>query len=229
MRVLPFLLLVCALPVRPARAQVAAKQAPSTPIRYSRDVPPSVLKLMPRGAKSLFWGKFSPKKGSALIAIHLFNRTPKESGYNVIHAFQVDLFRLQKRRWQKISRVPFQYPAAFGGANKAVDAQFFWVDKQEKIPLLKFRVFDPNGFRGPIGDEVSVAFPSGFSKSATTQSWAWGNWSDSDSLGQTLDWSQRDENGFLKVTVELGTTNPDPTQRMQRSIWRWNGQKWVVK
>ncbi|PQV64319.1 hypothetical protein B1R32_106165 [Abditibacterium utsteinense] len=54
----------------PARAQTAA---PSQKIEYRRDMPKSVACLMPRGAKSLFWGRFTPKAGSAPMALHLFD------------------------------------------------------------------------------------------------------------------------------------------------------------
>jgi len=220
MRVLPFLFLVCTLSLRPAWAQFATKEAPSTPIRYSRDVPQSVLKLMPRGAKSLFWGKFSPKKESGVMAIHLFNLKSDEPRYNFTRALQLDLFRWQKRHWQKANSVPVQYPTDFSGTDKAVNAQFFWIDPQRKIPLLKLRVFDPNGFEGPIGDEVSVALPSGFVKSATVQSWQWGAMHSSGSLGQTSDWSQRDEKGFLEVIFEEGFNG---TSERQKSVWHWRG------
>ncbi len=211
-----------ALMLRPALAQSNAKPAPSTPIRYSRDLPHSVLKLMPRGAKSLFWGTFVPKKGSALMAIHLFNQTSEEPRYNFTRMLELDLFQRHGRSWRAIRRVPVQYPAAFGGTDKAVDTQFFWVDPQRKIPLFKFRVFDPSGFRGAIGDEVAVFFPNGFARSATIQSWEWGSWSSSLSIGQELDWSQRDENGFLQVVSEEGFSG---TPQRQKRVWRWNGEK----
>ena len=210
---------------RPALARLNSTPASATPIRYSRDIPKSVSRLMPRGAKSLFWGTFSPKKGSAQMAIHLFNQTSEEPRTNFTRMLELDLFQRHGKIWRAIKRVPVQYSAAFGGTDKAVDTQFFWVDPQRKIPLLKFRVFDPSGFRGAVGDEIAVFFPNGFTGSATTQAWAWGYWSSSDSLGQTSNWSQRDENGFLKITFELGTTNPDPAQQKHITIWRWQDRK----
>jgi len=222
MRVLPLLFLVCALSLRPARAQFTAKEAPSTPIRYSRDVPQSVLKRMPRGAKSLFWGHFSPKKGSGMMAIHLFNLTPKEPEHYVTRALQLDLFRWQKRKWHRVNEVSIEYATGFGGTDKAVNAQFFWVDPQQQIPLFKLRVFAPDGFEGPVGDEVSVAFPSGFVKSATVQSWQWGAMHSSFSLGQTSDWSQRDEKGFLEVIFEEGFNG---TSEREKGVWHWRGGK----
>jgi len=223
MRVLPFLFLVCALPLRPARAQVAAKEAPSTPIRYSRDVPQSVLKLMPRGAKSLFWGKFSPKKGSGLMAVHLFNRNPKESSEVIIHSLQADLFFRRKRQWQKVNRVPVDYMSDFGGTVETVNARFFWIDRQKTIPMLKLLIFTAKGFNGDIGDEIAVAFPHGFRQKAAVQSWVSGTWISSTSMGETLDWSQRDSNGFLRVVVtEL---NNDEFNRYKRTLWHWrNGE-----
>jgi len=226
MRVLPFLFLVCAFSLRSARAQVAAKEAPSTPIRYSRDVPQSVLKLMPRGAKSLFWGKFAPKKGGGLMAIHLFNQTPKEPRYNVTRSLGLNLFEWQKHKWRKVKSISVQYLTAFSGTDKAVNAQFFWIDSQEKIPLLKLRVFDPDGFSGAIGDEVAVAFPSGFQQTATIQSWAWGQWSSSTGGRQLLDWNQRDENGFLKIVIDTFTR--DEFNPKHRNVWGWCQSKFTL-
>lgn len=152
------------------------------------------------------------------MAIHLFNRTQKEPEHNVTRRLELDLFQRRGRSWKVVQRVPIQYPEDFGGTDKAVDSQFFWVDSQRKIPLLKFRVFDPNGFRGAVGDEVAVAFPNGFSRKASVQSWQWGSWSSSLSIGQELDWSGRDENGFLQIISEMGFSG---TSERPKIVWRW--------
>ncbi len=216
MRILPLLFVLGALSLRPALAQSKAK---ATPILYSRDLPKSVLLLMPRGAKSLFWGTFMPKKGSARMAIYLFNRTSNESDESSVHSLQANLFLWQKRQWHKIKSVPVEYLSGFGGTVKTVNVQFLWLDLQRKKPLFKMRIFDPNGFNGSIGDEVAVVFPHGFPAPAKTQAWTWGSWMSSTSFGQFLDWSHRDNNGFLEIRVKELVNDQFTPNRV--TIWRW--------
>lgn len=220
MRILPLLFVLGALSLRPALAQSKAK---ATPILYSRDLPKSVLKLMPRGAKSLFWGTFSPRKGSALMAIHLFNRKQQEKENAYIRLLAFDLFQRKGRAWQKINRLPVEYLPTANGSTLTVNAQFLWIDRQRTLPLIKLRVFISQAGDGPLGDEVAVAFPHSFTSPASAQSWTWGSWSSSSSFGQVLDWSRRDKKGFLQVTVKVLLR--DEFAPKQEAVWHWrNGE-----
>jgi len=226
MRALPLLCLICAPTLRPARAQVAAKPATSTPIRYSRDVPQSVLRLMPRGAKSLFWGKFSPKRGSGLMAIHLFQLKPRKNEGEQTHYFGLGLFSMAKGNALKsIQQTSFLCTSSWGLQGNIVSAELMWLDRIKHVPIVKFSVLSHGGY-GLYGDELTATFAKGWHQTPVVQTWATGAWFSSDTIGEVNYWKRRDQKGLLEVIAIESIPEPDNPQRV--TWWRWLGQNFVA-
>lgn len=224
MRVLPLLFVFAALSLRPALAQPSTKEAVATPIRYSRDVPHPALRLMPRGAKSLFWGTFSPKKGSGLMAIHLFALRPRrefsdDSERELIYHFALDVFVPKSKMWRRINRVPVTYSASLWGSVH-IKMRLFWLNQKEKVvPALVFDAFTNKvDYPGPptLGDGVFVTFPQGWMKPAQVDSFAFGPFSDGNH-GYEVETAA---DGQLQV--ETSWNEPSGTTKM---IYRWNGHE----
>lgn len=205
----------------------AQTQAPPTQvgqrIAYKSSVPTSVARLMPRDAKRLFWGTFTPSGGGETWGIHLFNLKKKEPSYNVNRVLGLYIFQMQLKGWKKANAVTIRYLAEFGSTDEVVDSRLLWLDSQEKIPLLKLKIFMKDGTSGRLGDEIAVVFPTGWRGEAVSQTWAWGSWFSSNSIGQENDWSRRDEQGNLQVVSTVTTTNV--WQPKEESFYLWRGNQ----
>ena len=222
-----------ALSFRPALAQVAAKPANATPIRYSRAIPNSVLKLMPRGAKSLFWGTFSPKKGSAL-AIHVFSSGPS----GIFERLTTDVFVRDKKRLEHMNRVPMKFAGSLV-PNKyqtnspkpfLMNANFFWIAPNQRVPLFVLRYFkkDTESSGSKFGDAVFVSFKEDWKSKATVQSFFFGP----SNLDLTFYHFKRTPMGMLQIFRDDGSMNigrdAQGNDIRALSVFRWNGRKFVV-
>ncbi len=223
-RLLLFFLL--ALSLRPALAQVATKPANATPIRYSRNIPKSVLKLMPRGAKSLFWGTFSPKKGSAAMAIHLFVLRPKTDfaalRYGGTLHFALDIFVQDSATWNHLNHVPITF-TSINGMPDRVSAKLFWLDKEQTQPLLNLESFTKNGYwQGePIGDALFLSFTQRWDVASAPQKLYFGG----SNSGLTTYQVQRTGDGTLQIRRDIGSRSSESSEI---TFFRSNGKKFIV-
>ena len=217
-----FLLYIAALWIPSVHAQTSQPQPPKEQgISYRRPTPKIVSRQMPRSAKSLFWGTWENKGDKQLLGIHLYNTRRQEPAYNFTRTLQLDIFRKDRTSWRRLNRVLVRYQTGFDESDRLVQSQLLWLDARGTIPLLRLRVFTNKEAEGPIGDEISVAFPKGWRSKAASHSWVWGSWFSSNSIGQENDWSQRDDKGFLQVVGIVTKTNV--WQPKERSYWQWRG------
>lgn len=223
------MLVFAALSLRPALAQPSAKEAVATPIRYSRDVPHSVLRLMPRRAKSLFWGTFMPKKGSGLMAIHLFHPDEPDIRENNWRLnFVLDVFETSPHL-RRINRVPVSYSPSIEGIGPVFDVQLFWLRSAERTqPVVRLRCFDPHGFAGSIGDDVVIVFPQGWKGKTVVQNWFWGSSGGPDP--HTSSWQYNmmvvDAKSQLQINAQRFGGGSAPGTG---GLFHWNGDKFVAK
>ena len=209
-----------ALSLRLALAQPNAKPAPATPIRYSRDIPKSVLKMMPRGAKSLFWGTFSPKTGSVRMAVHLSALRPRkdfvDTEIEATYHFALDVFTQSYAKWSRINHVPVTYSASMWGP-VTIATRLFELNEQKDQPVLVFDVFTKKSLFGTVlGDGVFVTFSQGWTKPAQVQNFQFGSFSDGNYSYEI----EADADG--QIQVETGFNEPSGTTKM---IYRWNGRE----
>ncbi|BCM90512.1 hypothetical protein IAD21_02366 [Abditibacteriota bacterium] len=211
---IPLLLALSSLSVR---AQTSTEnKAAAQQISYARGVPYSVVRLMPRGAKSLFSGLFTPKEGDVSLAIHLYNNRKREPRHEFTRVLGLDMFQAKGKGWKKINRISIRYLTDEGDKDKVVNAQLLWLDRQQLTPVLKLILFDPDG---PEGDETSLVFLTGWTGKALSQTWSWGRRSSSPIDN---DWSQRDEKGMLKVTSFL-TNMYSMAFPLETRYYEWHG------
>ena len=222
-------LLALAFPVR------AQTQAVGQKIEYRRDLPKSVARLMPRGAKSLFWGRFTPKTGSAPMAIHLFARDSKTEIKGVgsrrqISHFSLDIFEFRNRRWKVLNSGAMRYQGRIGNSTRFA-ARFSWIDlKNQKTPLLQFNVFVPDGGYGPIGIKLFLSFPQGWKNAGTVQALEFGEWFSSSSIGQTVV-LQSNKAGLAQIWVRRLMARDTIDAPYPEYIFSWDaaqGRFWPV-
>lgn len=191
----------------PAPQTAPVKEEKGQHIAYEKKVPQLVARLMPRGAKSLFWGTFAPTEGSAPMAIHLFDLQPTE-GVVSQRLLGLDVFNLSPRL-HKINRVAINFKPMFGesGPLPLFDVQLYWLQKAKTDqPVLKVRCFTKDGFEGAVGDEVVTTFLKGWRGKSSSESWAWGSWSGSDTIGED-NILYYDNKGHLQVKAEVYGAN----------------------
>ncbi len=227
MRVLPFVLIFAALSGRPALAQPNSTPAITSPIRYSRDLPKSVSRLMPRGAKSLFWGAFRPMETGELMGIHLLALRPKKdlaknTEAEATYHFALDVFASQRQGWRRLNRIPVIYEASMWGP-VTVDTCLYWLNQREKTaPVLVFGVMTPKGtptFMGsPVGDGVFVTFPQGWAKTAHVDTFRFG----AASYGSESYHVEIGQEGQLQIKTSLN----EPSEATEM-LYRWNERKFA--
>ena len=203
------------------------------PIPYKKAVPKSVAGLMPRGAKSLFWGTFSNGKNAAPKAIHLFAVNSKAQFVNDVkkrkfngYHLTLDLFENRNHKWARINRVPLGYRSSLWGP-LLVSADFIWIDKQRQMPLLSLRCFTKDGYwpNIPVGDAIFLSFAGDWKSQPTLQSKIYG-----DSNSGSSDYSfRRTGNQTLEVEENDGSMNvgkdANGNEIMALIYFRWNYAK----
>ena len=213
----------------------AQNPAPATKINYRKDVPKSVLRLMPKSAQSLFWGTFQDGKNAAPKAIHLFaiapkiqfsQKEPKKMGYHLT----LDIFEQKPAQWKRFNRVPVGYRASIWGPI-LVRANFYWVDPNRQIPLLNVECFTKDGYYSdtPVGDALFLSFAKGWKRKAILQSFYFGASPPTD----TSDYSfGRTVRGNLEIVRDDGSMNAgnDANGNDLRAIlvFRWKQRRFVA-
>lgn len=197
-------------------------------ISYIRTMPREVKQLLPRGARSCFYGHFQLASTKTQFAIHLFNPSPRQGSSESnfpLHRLRLHLFEQKPNgKMRLMNNVAVHYRAMVSNPKKFA-AQLLWLDPNRRtMPILKFDCFDPHGFSGLIGDYVLAVFPKGLTHKPTIQSLAYGSWNASDYGGQLTDFNEVDNKGYLQLRVTLGSFNSPDTQYLMR----WNGKKFVV-
>ncbi|RYX80939.1 hypothetical protein EON83_26380 [bacterium] len=156
--------------LNPAKAQVRTGDADSTLIPYSRTTPKTILRLMPRGARSLFWGKFTPVKNTQL-GVHIFSPKRKlkstfEGRKTYLHFYEINLFQLSRGVFKKISHVALTWTLYDNGFDYeykyASKLHWMWLNKEKKeVPIITFDYFTSDTEAGfPNGDGTFLVFDS---------------------------------------------------------------------
>lgn len=162
---------------------------------------------MPRGARSLFWGKFTPAKNTQL-AIHVFSPKRKlkatfEGRKTFLHFYEFNIFQLSRGTFKKISHVSLTltlYDNGFDYEYKyASKLHWLWLNKDKRdVPLIAFDYFTNDTEAGfPNGDGTFIVFDSAWknAKIAGSSGFGWTGGAGS-AWGYKL---ARDEKGQLSV------------------------------
>lgn len=213
----------------PASAQ---NPAPATKIVYRSEVPKVVLRLMPKGAQSLFWGTFQDRRGAASKAIHLFaispktqfsSKKPRVRGYHLT----LDIFEKKAVHCERLQRVSVGYRASIWGP-LLVRARFYWIDPLRKHPLLNLECFTKGGYYSgsPVGDALFLSFGKGWKQKPLMQNFYYG----ASPPTNTTDYDfERTPNANLQIVRDDGSENIGNDQNGHdiRSvlIFQWNSRK----
>ena len=217
------LLLMC--PVVRAQNQ---QSSIGSKIQYQRDLPRAVSKIMPKGAKSSFFGKFRFQEKGKQYALNLFKINSKQKAIygdsTDIQHFTLDIFRIEsKNQYRSINRIPFDY-GSFTRDHSKFGCQWFWMDANKaKIPVLQFKIWDSKGDDFPsMGDDVFSSFYEGLTHRPTIQSFTSGRWIASDAGGED-NFVNRNVSGIAEITARIYDTNAfkEPTD----SKFKWSGKR----
>ena len=173
-------------------------------ISYASQVPRAILKQMPNGQKTRFFGSFKLKKGEPTSFVHLYNAADAPNGWAPQQKFTVALFETTgKNRYHLIQRFPLNYDG-WGWAPNTFGAQLLWLDAtHKKGAIIKIDAFDPGATYGSSGDNILLMFPDGLNEKPTIQTYTFGAWHASDTSGQENWFDELDENGLFQVKSQI--------------------------
>lgn len=238
--------LLAALSLR-AHAQTTAPLNAATPtatqvpqrISYRCDVPASVLKMMPRGAQSSFYGTFRFSPRGREHALHLFDLRP-ERGVNAYnsrgrHAFVLDVFERHGQNWRRVNRLSLNYRSSDSRLNR-FSAELLWLDPlKRQQPVLHLRCYTTEGLYGDAGNDVLLVFAKGLAQSAVGQSFWFGGSNASYFLGQHSNFQHIGADGLMRVLVDVEVAIPSavdeslPDPHVQKRALRWSGTEFFLE
>ena len=213
----------------------SARQCTPVLIPYVRGLPKSIRGRMPRGAKSLFWGTFSPKVGFPLMAVHLFARYPQtepvikdgDEQFPVLHC-ALDIFEQHRGRLVLVNHrlIAFR-PTVWSWQSIWVRAKFFGIDSAKRQPLLVFDFFTQEATPN-AGEAVFISFPKGWRGGTGLQSFYFGP-SGQDQIYYRM---ERASDGWLQITRDDGSMNIGPDAQGKDIhailIFKWKQRRFVA-
>jgi hypothetical protein len=199
--------------VVPVSAQPQAQaqaQAGAAKITYLRDVPKNVARSIPRKAKRLFWGTFTPQKGAPVMGFQLFQSNS---------SLTLEFWQKKAKSFVRVNRIPGIYdePAL---ASSKFNVEFYWLDSTQKTtPVLvvtQITYGDDNLLPGEYRQIKVVALPAGWKSKPSIQTFYDGS-------------SNAGENGFSvgyddKGQLALGTYEGDFSGSVTET-YAWDGKK----
>jgi len=202
--------------------ELRGKQAKGQQVSYERNVPHSVRRAMPQGAKSLFWGRFTPEGSPFPIDAHyaMWRIDGRDQGvFEVYDGRSITRPKLLNRQF--LSRSVF---ASHYYSSPLYDLKFYWLDAKQRIqPMFVLRAYEQEDY-GPVGNDVFIVFPKGWQSYVTTDVFRVFSGHYSGICGQD-DIVLRDPNGVAKVRVEvfLDTESPqDILDKEYRATFSWS-------
>lgn len=221
-----FLCLLCALTFA---GQSHAQQSKVKPqktqqlrrISYTPCVPLAILKQMPKGQKTRFFGSFKLSQNGPNRFLHLYNAANSYDRVTPQRKFTVALFEMVgKNHYHLIQRFPLKYNG-WAWAYNTFGAQLLWLNPaQKKGAIIKIDAFDPHATYGSSGDNILLMFPNGLNQKPKIQVYMFGGWHASDTSGQDNWFNELDKNGLFQVKsqIYLATSEvPKPAP----SIYHW--------
>ncbi|RYG64109.1 hypothetical protein EON80_19870 [bacterium] len=211
----------------PCHAQIVAGEIGAKLVPYSRAIPKSASRLMPRGAKSLFWGQFTPKKGSAVMAVHIYAPRKKfksEDEYHKLftHYLRVDIFRKGRAGFVRVHHLALadqewddSYPSKY-----TAKVHFLWLNSHtQDTPVIAFDYFDDASF--PNGGTTFIVFDS-----------KWQHHSVAGEFGYSWTGGAGSQGGYEASRSPEGElqfrTSESSFEASSSKVYRYDGQKFVV-
>ena len=173
-------------------------------IAYTPRVPRAILKQMPNGQKTRFFGSFKVSQQEPTRFLHLYNAADARNGFAPQQKFTVALFETAgKNRYHLIQRFPLNYNG-WGWAPNTFGVQLLWLNPaQKKGAIIKIDAFDPHATYGSSGDNILLMFPEGLNAKPTIQTYTFGAWHASDTSGQDNWFDELDKNGLFQVKSQI--------------------------
>ena len=202
-------------------------------ISYSRNIPLVARQNIPVEGETKFFGVWAEVEKDRKLAVHFYSSPSKEQPLRC----KVDLFESNSRKrstvWRPINSVVLdvdpqrfndQLPhAAF---TYRYGANVVWVDqKRQKLPALKFDVYDKDAVLARSGVHILVALPRGWSSKASIQYFAW---SDSINSGSEFRFDKTDERGFMVITQFNARYGGDFPDQVSQTDYKWDGEQFAV-
>ena len=205
-------LLFCLLSVLMSAGQSHAQQPNVTPQRtqqprpilYSPHVPRAILKQMPNGHKTRFFGSFKLLQNAPTSFVHLYNSADTSDGVDPQKKFTLALFEaVDRNHYRLVQRVALNYEG-WHWAYNTFGAQLLWLNPAEKRgPIIKIDAFDPKATYGSSGDNILLMFPDGLNENPKIQTLTFGAWHSSDTSGQENWFDELDKNGLFQVKSQI--------------------------
>lgn len=191
-----------------ARAQLETGQVNSVLIPYSRQIPKSVLRSMPSGAKSLYWGRFTPRKGKAAMGVHVFAPKRKlKDRYESIFTYstKLELWEKTKRGFKRLNVVTQSYDGRDEDVTSGWKTRlhFLWLDQNDKrVPVIALdSIAKESALPGPYGGTIFLIFDETWKRPAKVHNFGFGS---SDNGSYAGYGATRNAEGKLEITQTQG-------------------------
>lgn len=174
------LLSLCALAPPTAIAQQPDKAPLIKQVLYSRTNTKGLREFVPRGGKSRFWGQSDLTYRDRKVWIHVFDvsKTRFQEDENNTEGEQkvgVDLFVFNsQKKLMRISSTRFVYGRyggyKRGGDYESIGVETLWLDPtQQKMPIIRVALQDPNGLYGMITQDAICVFSRGLNEKSVVE------------------------------------------------------------
>jgi hypothetical protein len=211
-----FLSLLCVLLFN---CSIGQAQSNLTPISYSRRIPNTVRKMMPKRMESKFFGSCRLENPKRVLFLCLYN-APRVDSKNYI----LDIF-IQPAESKKIQRVNSLRQISKAGEFNTVDADILWIDpKTKKIPAIKLILSMRSKdkvlmFHGPEGSATLFSFGKGLQHKPTMQTFGWGG---NNSESYSVSFGGVDERGYTAIVYSYRDSHAIGDKD---TYWLWDGEK----
>ena len=198
-------------------------KGPGTQVSRTLTVPAAVLKQVPRGGDSRFYGTLPLRFHNRPVTLHVYGTSPPHGQP------RMDLYTRvgtgHHSTLHRFSRVVLDVRGAVfdpygGGGYSTVWVRALWLDpKTRRIPVVDVALsIDPRV--EPIGADALVVFPAGLSSKAVVQGFAFGR----SNVYEGSGWSfgDVDKQGLLTIRTSDWVKSETTT-----TVYGWDGERFV--
>ena len=162
----------------PVYAQPNGHKLPIIKVPYSKRLPNGVIRRLPHGYRSLFYGTAQIDAKGPRVAVHFYEgkdqskNSTQTADYEEREKCVIDIFTTAnaKKGTQRLNSIHFQRVKA-KASEEEYGVDILWLDPQQKrMPIIRLTLEDPDGAVGAAGSYILLVFPQGWTLSSMPKS-----------------------------------------------------------
>lgn len=220
----------------PVYARPNGYKVPIIKVPYSQSLPKGIIKRLPHGYQSRFYGTTQIDAKSSRISFHFYEGMDQSKNSAEVADYQgredcaVDIFTASHGKrgssFQRINSIHFKR-LKWRSSEEKYGLDILWLDPQQKhMPIIRLTLEDSNGAAGVAGSYILIVLPTGWMRQAYVQEFSYGatNSSDGDAYYKSFD--NVDERGLLMVEATHYRNTPE-LNTSTTTEWRWTGTQFA--